>query len=330
MSVELRSIKFRSDREALWFELEDLVNRVESGSVKSLSPDELTQLTVLYRYALSSLSTARAISLDQNVVRYLDSLCARAFAVVYGTRKGLWETIVEFFDFGFPEAVRELRWHVLLATTILMVATLMAYIMVAADPEYFYAFVDPGLAGGRGPTMSTEDLRKVLFDGGETSGSELAMFASFLVSNNARIGMMCFALGFAAGLPVFYLLFKNGLMLGAFIALYDDRGLSYEFFSWILPHGITEFLAVILCGAAGFRIGQRLVAPGEYSRWDSVKLAGREAGRICIGAVVMFFLAAVIEGFFRQLVSDVDVRYAVATATALFWLVYFTMAGRNR
>ena len=42
---------------------------------------------------------------------------------------------------------------------------------------------------------------------------------SFLFQHNAKIGFLCFALGFALGVPVIYLLMSNGLMLGSFLAL---------------------------------------------------------------------------------------------------------------
>ena len=40
-------------------------------------------------------------------------------------------------------------------------------------------------------------------------------------------------------------------------------------------------------------------------------------------------LAALIEGFFRQLVHSVVVRGSVAAASALLWTAYFVLAGRG-
>ena len=51
---------------------------------------------------------------------------------------------------------------------------------------------------------------------------------------------------------------------------------------------------------------------------------------IVIGAMFMFLLAGILEGLFRQLVHDVAIRYAVASATALVWILYFGLAGRGR
>ncbi|MEZ4461348.1 MAG: stage II sporulation protein M [bacterium] len=123
--------------------------------------------------------------------------------------------------------------------------------------------------------------------------------------------------------------FYNGLVMGAFVGLYATRGMTLEVLAWILPHGVTEILAVLLCGAAGLRLGTAAAFPGDLSRWDHVKVQMRRIGPMVIGAVVMFFIAALIEGFFRQLVQSVNVRWVVAGTTAVFWLVYFSLVGRK-
>ena len=82
----LRSRRFREEREADWLALERLLGRLERRGAAPLSDDDLLAIPVLYRAALSSLSLARAISLDRALLAYLESLCARAYFVVYGVR----------------------------------------------------------------------------------------------------------------------------------------------------------------------------------------------------------------------------------------------------
>ena len=75
----LKSREFRKGREEGWRELEDMVRRVERRGVHSLSLDELQRLPILYRAALSSLSVARTIALDRNLLLYLENLALRAY-----------------------------------------------------------------------------------------------------------------------------------------------------------------------------------------------------------------------------------------------------------
>lgn len=327
MTEDLRSTRFRQERRKTWFLLEELLDRIERHGLDALSAEELAQLPQLYRATLSALATARSISLDRNLLEYLESLSNRAYIVVYSPRKSALEVVRTFFAHTFPAAVRQLGREVGVSWLLLLLGAWAGARLVAMDPEFFYTFVPAELAGGRGPAATTESLRAVLFDTGGGGSGDLAYFASFLVSHNAKIGMMCFALGIAAGFPVIYLLFINGATLGAFFELYASRGLSIEFLSWVLPHGVTELLAVVLCGAAGLHIGMAVAFPGQHSRLDSLKIRGKASGAVVLGAVTMFFAAALLEGFFRQLVQDVTVRYIMAGSTAVFWFVYLGFVG---
>lgn len=326
---KLRSFQFRKEREQSWSELEFLLNRISRSGLTGLDAEDLHRLPTLYRAALSSLSVARTISLDRNLLDYLEALCARSYVVVYGTKRRLHSLLWTFVAQTFPRRLRGMAWELLAATGLMLLGAAAGFLLTVGEPERFYSFVDAGLAGGRGPTTSCDDLRGALYDGG-TTASALAPFAAFLFSHNARIGLMCFALGFAAGVPTALLLFTNGLMLGAFAAIYHQCGLDYAFWGWVLPHGVTELLAICLCGAAGLRVGRALINPGVHRRRDAIAIAGRRAAVVALGSVGLFFIAGGIEGLFRQLVTDDLVRWNVALTTVAMWLLYFGFAGRKR
>lgn len=325
----LKSASFRAEREASWRELEAIVGRLEARGPRALSPEELTRLPALYRGALSSLSVARAISLDQNVLDYLESLSGRAYLAVYATRRRLGEALADFFVRRFPRAVRAHAAHLALAGALLVLGAATGFALTSRDAERFYAFVAPAYAQGRGPASSTESLREVLY-ADRDAARMVKSFAMFLFQHNARIGLLAFAVGFAGGVPAALLLFSNGLVLGAFAALYAGRGLGVEFFAWVLPHGVTELTAVALCGAAGLALGQALVFPGREERLAALARRGREAGVVALGAVALFFAAALVEGVFRQLVHAVPVRYAVALGSAAVLWAWLALAGRGR
>ena len=327
--ITLKSTSFRQEREATWRELEDLVARAERGGPRVLSAEELMRLPVLYRATLSSLSVARGISLDRNVVDYLEALAGRAYLIVHGPRTRFLAAVRDFLAVGFPVAVRACRYHVAIAAAVLLLGIVVGWVATAQNEDRFYAFVGAELSKGRDPAASRQELERVLFSGAEADADALHAFATFLFTHNARIGILAFALGFALGLPTLILIVTNGLMLGAFAALHANRDLSLEFWSWILPHGVTELLAVILCGAAGLVLAEAVIFPGRQTRLRNLARRGRVAGRIVLGAVLLFFIAGLIEGIFRQTVQDITLRYALATATALLWGLYFVFGGRG-
>ena len=326
----LKSAQFRKEREASWRELEHLVTLVEKSGVKALSARQLNRLPSLYRSAVSSLSVARAISLDKNLLTYLTALVGRAYIAIYGTKRRARHLVADFLVYRFPTAVRKNVWFVVASLLILTLGVVTGHVLTDVDPERYYSFVPVEMASGRTPAASTESLRGVLYDSGGGVLSSLGFFATYLFTHNAKIGLMAFALGFAAGAPVLYLLFYNGLILGAMASLYASRGLGFEFWAWVMPHGVTELGAVVLCGGAGLVLGWSLLFPGPHTRFQNLALRGREAAVIAIGCVGMFLLAGLIEGFFRQIVHSVTIRWAVAGTTLLFWLWYFLFLGRRR
>lgn len=320
--LQLKSHRFREEREADWRRLETLLAKVEKGGAAKLRRTELLEMPVLYQQALSSLSVARSISLDQSLVEYLESLCTRAYFFVYGTRTRLGERVLGFFRHEWPAAVRGLWRETLVSAAIMVVGAVVAFILVGQDPDWFYGFIPAELAGGRDPTASAASLRGTLYDEASLRDG-LGAMAAFLFTHNSQVAIFAFALGFALCLPTAGLMVYNGCMLGAFLALFASHGLAFEAVGWLMIHGVTELFAITLAGAAGFSIGWAVAFPGERTRIDAAAHAGRRAAMVMGGVVVMLFVAGLLEGFARQLIRDDVARYAVAATTGIFWAGYF-------
>jgi uncharacterized membrane protein SpoIIM required for sporulation len=319
--ADLKSRRFRVEREADWRRLESVLDRFESGRSSELSDDEVVAIPVLYRSVLSSLSAARAVSLDQSLISYLEALSTRAYFCVYGTRTSLFERLSQFLLQDWRAGVRSLWRETIVSAAFGIFGTVVAFYMVRTSARWFFAFVPVGLSGGRDPGASTDDLRSVLF---ESQNSDiLPFFSSYLFTHNAEIALLSFALGFACCLPTVFLLFYNGLILGALFALYFEHGLAVDFGGWVLIHGVTELFAITLSGAAGFKIGWTLAFPGQASRLDAMSVAGRQAASTMVGVVIMLAVAGLLEGFARQLVTNTSIRYIIAAATALGWLAFY-------
>ena len=317
----LKSQRVRRAREDDWRRLERLMDKAEKGSMSRLTDAEILAIPTLYRSTLSALSVARETSLDQDLIGYLETLAARAYFFVYGSRSTLQDRLAGFFSTDWPAAVRSLWRETVVSAGLMLLGALVAGWLVMIEPEWFYAFVPGDLAGARDPAASTESLRATL-DGTEDAEG-LSVFATFLFTHNAQVALLAFALGFALCLPTGLLILYNGATLGAFVALFASRGLGVEVGGWLLIHGVTELFAVILAGAAGLRIGWAVAFPGRKRRLDAAMEAGRTAGIVMGGVVVMLLLAGLLEGFGRQLITDTTLRYAVAAASAVIWGAYF-------
>jgi len=321
--LHLKSWRFRAEREADWRRLETLLGRAEKKGPAGLKRDEILEIPLLYRQALSSLSVARSISLDQSLVAYLESLCTRAYFFVYGARTRWPERLAGFFLRDWPRSVQALWRETLISFFLSAVATVAAYILVRRDSDWFYSFIAPDVASGRDPSAATTFLRHTLYDAPKAGQGGLTILASFLFTHNAQICLFSFALGFAFCLPTAALMVLNAGMLGAFIALFVSRDLGFEAVGWLMIHGTTELFAIVLSGAAGFSIGWAAAFPGARTRVDAIGEAGRRAATAMAGVVLMLFVAGCLEGFGRQLIQVDLVRYLIAGGMLILWLAYF-------
>jgi uncharacterized membrane protein SpoIIM required for sporulation len=324
----LKSSQFRKEREASWRELDSLVARMEKKSPSVLEPAELMRLPGLYRAALSSLSVARAISLDRSLLSYLENLANRAYFQIYGPRAGMGEVLGQYFARSWPTAVRAIGRPVLLSIVVMTLSAFAGFWLTMGNSEWYYTLMPGDLAAGRSPASSTESLREALYDGADEDGGALSAFSSFLFVHNSQIALLCFALGIALGVPTLLLLVSNGLMLGSFFALYAGRGLGFELGGWLIIHGGTELLAVALCGGAGLAIADGLLFPGQRSRLQSLAERGRLAGLVAAGSVVMLAIAGLLEGIGRQVITDDFMRYLIGIGMLVLWSLYF-LSGRR-
>jgi uncharacterized membrane protein SpoIIM required for sporulation len=324
----VNATRFRAAHAEGWERLDAIVSRMERRSVRAIDEDDLLALPVLYRIALSSLSVARETSLDRALVAYLEQLCMRAYFQIYGSPASARRQIAEFFQRGWALAVKALWGETLAALLLMLLGAGLGYALVVADAAWFYTIIPGELAQGRDPSASVTSLRSSLYDGNESD--PLVTFSTYLFTHNAQVALFAFALGFAFALPTAMLLVYNGLMLGAFFAVYVPKGLGFALGGWLVIHGSTEFFAITLAGAAGFRIGLAVAFPGKAARLDAAVAAGRVSGTAMAGVVVMLIVAGLLEGIGRQTVQIDWQRYAIGLSILFGWLIYFYLARGRR
>ncbi|KPP89451.1 stage II sporulation protein M [Erythrobacter sp. HL-111] len=317
----LRSDRFRLEREAEWRRLDAIVTAMERGGLRRVGDEDLLALPTLYRTAASSLAVARETSLDAATLAYLESLVQRAWFQVYGPRKGLFAWLREFLLGGWSRAVREIWLDLSIALFVMVSGTIVGWLLVAGDSEWFHRLVPTSLADSRRPGASRAELLETLGVEGGTTG--LSSFAAFLFSNNAGVCILAFALGFAFGIPSLLLLVHNTALLGAFLWLFADAGLGVEFAAWLSVHGTTELFGILLSGAAGLHIGRSMAFPGTRSLLAAAAQSGRRGAVVMVGVVIMMIIAALLEAFPRQLVGSSEGRFAIGGSLLAFWLAYF-------
>jgi len=325
----IRSARFRAEREEGWKALEALVTKVERRGVRALDFDEAQALAGHYRQAMTSLSLAREISLDRALLAYLEGLCARAYLAVYAPQENLRGLVTKLLVYGIPQAVRRQVPVILLGFLVMALGGVVGWLLFQQDPLWYNTLMPDGLASGRGLESSRAELERSIYQTREFGTGQLTAFASFLFSHNTRVAIFVFSLGVLICVPSVALTFYNGLALGAFVALHADRGLLYDIAAWLSVHGVTELSAIAIACAGGIHLGLGVLFPGDLTRRDALRARSRDAVKLALLAAIMLVIAAILEGFARQLVQDPDIRLAIGVTTGAFWILWLARSGRT-
>ncbi len=325
----LRSARFRMEREAHWRQLDELVTRAEKGGAATLGYDDVRNLAAGYRQAMNSLSVARDISLDRALIAYLESLCARAYLVVYAPQESLGGLITRLLVQGIPQAVRRSALPLFIGFLALILGAAAGYRLFTHDPSWFYTFVPPDMADQRTPAASVDYLRSTLYGDERHASDRLAAFSAFLFSHNTTIVVFIFALGVFMSVPSFILTFYNGLMLGAFFAMFSRKGLGYDIFAWLSIHGVTELAAIAIACAGGARLGLAVLVPGMRTRREALRHQAHDAVKLAILAALMLIVAAFIEGVLRQTIQDPIWRLSIGWGLGVCWVIWLLFSGRE-
>ncbi len=327
-ALQLKSQKFREAREGDWQALSSALDKAEKGGLGAFSIDEILNLPVLYRSAISSLSMAQSISLDRNMITYLQALCARAYVYIYGPHTRFKDVVEGYFVKAWPKSVRSLWPELLLSLLVTTIGVLIGWLLCAHDSSWYDMLVG-GMSEGRNVAASVKDLKDTLGSGPADMHDRLPTMAAFLMTHNAQVCIVAFATGAVFGLPTILALIQNGYVLGAMLWLFYSKGLGIDFTGWLMIHGTTELSAIIISGACGFHIGRRIMFPGDMTRLQALREAGQVTGTVMIGCVIMLIIAGCLEGIGRQTITDTVARMAVGIAMFTLWAVYFLFVGRK-
>ena len=153
-----------------------------------------------------------------------------------------------------------------------------------------------------------------IYKGGSETGSTLA-----ITINNIRVAFYAFSLGLFFSIGAGYILFSNGIMLGAFHYMFYQEGVLGKAMSAIWMHGTIEISVIIIAGACGLMLGNGFMFPGTLSRKKSLTIKAKEAVMILVSTIPMFMIAGFIEGFITRLY---DVNLSISLIVIGFSIIF--------
>ena len=313
----MKQVPFEAAHAREWDEFEAFLDKK-----KSFDPADLP---ARFRRISQSLALAAERHYSADLVDRLNRLALRGHSALYANQRRESQQILDFMLGGFPRLVRE-EWRLVLAAALLFFGPLLLLIVVLqAYPDFVHYLLSPGQIASFHEMYDPANRRL----GMREADTSMAMFG-FYIWNNVRIGFQTFAGGLAAGVGSAYFLGANGLIIGAVAGYLTQVGYTETFWSFVAGHSSLELLAIVLSGAAGFKLGMAVIAPGNRSRKAALVAAARPAVRIMYGAAIMFFAAAFVEAFWSPITEIGFVPKIVVGITGwVVLLAYFVFAGRS-
>lgn len=338
-------------RRANWQDLEQLSGRMESIGRRRMQAVELSRFAALYRAACADLALADAYQLPPSTVQYLHRLVGKAHNQFYRARQfrlAVWKRIL-------LEEVPQRIFHDRCAQLAVVLFYGLFFLSMALA-HYNRDFAEAMI--GQQFMQQMEEMHGDSV-GGDSIVSPLA--ASFYIQHNTSIGLQCFVGGIFV-VPGFAITIFNAALLGAVFGYMTNVPAAPNFFHFVTAHGPFELTAIALAAGAGLRLGMgwlyttipgvdlRLdrqhvaLAPREerddrseerldeapLTRQSSLVRAGVQAMPIMGASMILFILAALIEGFLSPSILPYWTKATVAVLSTLALLFYFIVLGFPR
>jgi len=308
-----------------WKELDALCQRLEQRRRGTLTPLDMSRFASLYRAACADLALADSYRLPQPTVNYLHRLVGRAHNQLYRSRSFEFAHWKQVMLTEVPQRIFSDRC-VQLAFCIFW-GCFIASAFLAASPNLWPEYAEQVLSAEQIATLE-ENFSEQL--GGRRSSMN-SLMAAFYIHHNTGIGLKCFASGLLV-VPGLLILLFNSVFLGAAFGYMarPDVPAGVNFFEFVTAHGPFELTAIVLSAGAGLRLGMGWLRTNGMSRGASLRKTAQEAMPLVGAVMLLFFLAALIEGFISPTALPYPFKALIAIISSGLLMFYFIVLGYPR
>jgi len=253
-----------------------------------VNPDELASN---YIELTNDLAYAQTFYPESRTKDYLNELAILAHQKIYKDQKASENKLKHFFSYEIPYAVWQMRRPLLFSFLIFLLASIIGFLSAHYDENFVRLIL-----GDAYVDQSIDNIRKgdpaAIYASGNNFGSALA-----ITINNVRVAFLAFTFGVFFSVGTGYILFSNGIMLGAFHYMFYEYGVLQKAMSAIWIHGTIEISVIIIAGGCGLMLGNSFLFPKSYSRMESFIRAAKLSMKVLASTIPFFILAGTLEGF---------------------------------
>lgn len=321
----MKTADILASRREQWQELDRLCTELSDRRRAKLTGATVSRFASLYRAACADLALADAYQLPPNTIHYLHQLVGRAHNQLYRSRTFDYRAWGEILLVEVPQRI--FRDNCVQFAFLLFWSVFVLSAFLAASPELWPGFAEEVLGESQLETLESNFANPIA----GRNASYNPFMAAFYIYHNTGIGLKCFAGGLLVIPGLMFTLF-NALVLGASFGYMarPDVAAGANFFHFVTAHGPFELTAIVLAAGSGLRLGLSWLRTNGLTRVDSVRHAAREAMPIMGTAMVLFFLAALIEGFLSPSAAPYGIKATVAVVSSGLLMFYFVVLGFPR
>ncbi|HRO77099.1 MAG TPA: stage II sporulation protein M, partial [Crocinitomicaceae bacterium] len=206
----MREASFIEQNKEKWLEIEHNLKHKNQIHPDKLASDYI-ELTNDLAYSQTFYPTSKTKD-------YLNELSVFAHQSIYKDQKSSNKHFLHFFKYDVPKAVFENQRYLLYSLLITTLATLIGIISSHYDTEFTRLIL-----GGHYVDTTIENIKNgnpaAIYQSGSATGSAIA-----ITINNIRVAFLAFAFGVFFSVGSGYILFTNGVMLGAFHYIFYKFG----------------------------------------------------------------------------------------------------------
>lgn len=281
--LNMREVSFIEQNKEKWVLIENnLRNKAH------VAPDVLASN---YIELTNDLAYAQTFYAHSKTKDYLNELAILAHQLLYKDQRSSKNKLKYFVQRELPEAVWTIRRPLLYSMLIFCLSIAIGFISAYYDLDFARLIL-----GDSYVDMSIKNIEDGnpagVYEQGNAFGSAL-----MITINNVRVAFMAFVFGVFYSVGTGFILFQNGIMVGAFHQMFASHGVMEEAMSAIWIHGAIELSVIVIAGGCGLAVGNSILFPKSFTRMDSFKRAMKTASKVLISTVPFFIVAGFLEGF---------------------------------
>lgn len=261
----------------------------------SSNPDEQAERFITL---VDDLAYSRTFYPQSKVTRWINNIAASIYQKIYKNKKEQYYRLISFWTEELPLVFFRNRWALAIAFVFFAVSMMIGIYSSANDDSLLKSILGESYV-----SMTEENIESGDPFGVYRDEDKFSMFV-MIAANNIRVSFQAFVFGIFFGIGTLWVLFSNGVMVGAFEYMFFAKGLGWQSIMVIWIHGTMEIASIIISGCAGIVMGAGLLFPGNYSRAVSFKRRVKDALKIILSMIPFFIAAALLESYVTYQMSD--------------------------